>query len=137
MSMKNQMDVGLHQSKYGYEVNNKVYKFKDVNNIYVQKRKNHSLKDILIQIQDTCKSEFNVNEKNDDNEEIFDVKRSEEHTSELQSRQYLVCRLLLEKKKHMKLLGRRLAKSGRRPVPLLHARPAPHRLPQRPHRAAR
>src|SRR3712207_7835512 len=26
--------------------------------------------------------------------------RSEEHTSELQSRQYLVCRLLLEKKKH-------------------------------------
>src|SRR3712207_9362788 len=27
------------------------------------------------------------------------VSRSEEHTSELQSRQYLVCRLLLEKKK--------------------------------------
>src|SRR3712207_8037356 len=29
--------------------------------------------------------------------------RSEEHTSELQSRQYLVCRLLLEKKKHIVL----------------------------------
>src|SRR3712207_6912213 len=29
--------------------------------------------------------------------------RSEEHTSELQSRQYLVCRLLLEKKKKKKL----------------------------------
>src|SRR3712207_6928290 len=28
--------------------------------------------------------------------------RSEEHTSELQSRQYLVCRLLLEKKKYHK-----------------------------------
>src|SRR3712207_8907072 len=28
-----------------------------------------------------------------------DSARSEEHTSELQSRQYLVCRLLLEKKK--------------------------------------
>src|SRR3712207_7424038 len=27
--------------------------------------------------------------------------RSEEHTSELQSRQYLVCRLLLEKKKYL------------------------------------
>src|SRR5947209_17781391 len=27
------------------------------------------------------------------------TRRSEEHTSELQSRQYLVCRLLLEKKK--------------------------------------
>src|SRR3712207_7146976 len=30
--------------------------------------------------------------------------RSEEHTSELQSRQYLVCRLLLEKKKKNKWL---------------------------------
>src|SRR3712207_7645137 len=34
--------------------------------------------------------------------------RSEEHTSELQSRQYLVCRLLLEKKKQ------------RHPPPLTH-----------------
>src|SRR3712207_7894251 len=31
-------------------------------------------------------------------------RRSEEHTSELQSRQYLVCRLLLEKKKQEQLL---------------------------------
>src|SRR3712207_7565117 len=30
--------------------------------------------------------------------------RSEEHTSELQSRQYLVCRLLLEKKKKKHLI---------------------------------
>src|SRR3712207_8240678 len=30
---------------------------------------------------------------------VHDGRRSEEHTSELQSRQYLVCRLLLEKKK--------------------------------------
>src|SRR3712207_9424789 len=30
---------------------------------------------------------------------LRDDQRSEEHTSELQSRQYLVCRLLLEKKK--------------------------------------
>src|SRR3712207_8320785 len=30
--------------------------------------------------------------------------RSEEHTSELQSRQYLVCRLLLEKKKKTDML---------------------------------
>src|SRR3712207_7233896 len=37
------------------------------------------------------------------------MERSEEHTSELQSRQYLVCRLLLEKKKKR------------------HARHAPHR----------
>src|SRR3712207_8204291 len=33
-------------------------------------------------------------------EESAGVPRSEEHTSELQSRQYLVCRLLLEKKKN-------------------------------------
>src|SRR3712207_7035142 len=31
---------------------------------------------------------------------ISERTRSEEHTSELQSRQYLVCRLLLEKKKN-------------------------------------
>src|SRR3712207_7528683 len=37
---------------------------------------------------------------------VVEVLRSEEHTSELQSRQYLVCRLLLEKKnnkQHMTL----------------------------------
>src|SRR3712207_7714811 len=32
---------------------------------------------------------------------MIGVGRSEEHTSELQSRQYLVCRLLLEKKKKL------------------------------------
>src|SRR3989449_1718929 len=32
-------------------------------------------------------------------EEVTDMERSEEHTSELQSRLHLVCRLLLEKKK--------------------------------------
>src|SRR5947209_10565020 len=32
--------------------------------------------------------------------------RSEEHTSELQSRQYLVCRLLLEKKKERRVTRR-------------------------------
>src|SRR2546429_4456270 len=30
---------------------------------------------------------------------LWDIERSEEHTSELQSRLHLVCRLLLEKKK--------------------------------------
>src|SRR5690606_39902194 len=33
---------------------------------------------------------------------LFGVSRSEEHTSELQSRENLVCRLLLEKKKQKK-----------------------------------
>src|SRR3712207_8255622 len=35
----------------------------------------------------------------DDPENPRYIRRSEEHTSELQSRQYLVCRLLLEKNK--------------------------------------
>src|SRR3712207_8760886 len=34
----------------------------------------------------------------EDGVEVVGAQRSEEHTSELQSRQYLVCRLLLEKK---------------------------------------
>src|SRR5437660_4327436 len=37
----------------------------------------------------------------------FDRGRSEEHTSELQSRGHLVCRLLLEKKKKKKSIVRR------------------------------
>src|SRR3712207_8945427 len=36
-------------------------------------------------------------------EDMLTEERSEEHTSELQSRQYLVCRLLLEKKKTTRL----------------------------------
>src|SRR3712207_8586939 len=42
-----------------------------------------------------------------------DATRSEEHTSELQSRQYLVCRLLLEKKK------KKLNSTAESPVHLL------------------
>src|SRR3712207_8088145 len=40
-----------------------------------------------------------------------DYERSEEHTSELQSRQYLVCRLLLEKKYITLLTQKRLCYS--------------------------
>src|SRR3712207_6852545 len=39
--------------------------------------------------------------------------RSEEHTSELQSRQYLVCRLLLEKKKLIHHLSEQIAEAMR------------------------
>src|SRR3712207_8135575 len=45
---------------------------------------------------------FKVGPRRGDGAEIV---RSEEHTSELQSRQYLVCRLLLEKKKKSSLLA--------------------------------
>src|SRR5258707_6067680 len=56
----------------------------------------------------------------------FASMRSEEHTSELQSRQYLVCRLLLEKKKtHTRgraLLSRRQESSAARPYRTLSPR---------------
>src|SRR5258707_3447327 len=42
--------------------------------------------------------------------------RSEEHTSELQSRQYLVCRLLLEKKKNAATLVWSEAEEVSKPV---------------------
>src|SRR5258707_5283778 len=41
-------------------------------------------------------------------------RRSEEHTSELQSRQYLVCRLLLEKKKKKPNYTHRRCRPSRR-----------------------
>src|SRR5436305_6272118 len=53
--------------------------------------------------------------------------RSEEHTSELQSRPHLVCRLLLEKKKN-----RRHARHAPEEVPALPGRPASHSGPFHP-----
>src|SRR5947209_16829213 len=50
-------------------------------------------------------------------------RRSEEHTSELQSRQYLVCRLLLEKKK--KDVSTRES-GGHRYIPDLYDKPHLH-----------
>src|SRR2546429_3593581 len=41
------------------------------------------------------------------------ARRSEEHTSELQSRLHLVCRLLLEKKKHKKSTHQRMQRRNR------------------------
>src|SRR3712207_8903281 len=54
----------------------------------------------------SCKNAANKNNRTDNMQKPYHkipvhlASRSEEHTSELQSRQYLVCRLLLEKKKN-------------------------------------
>src|ERR1035437_10980743 len=49
--------------------------------------------------------------------------RSEEHTSELQSRQYLVCRLLIQKKKHpMEIAGRAMNFDSRQHAAYAHQR---------------
>src|SRR5256884_955133 len=50
--------------------------------------------------------------------------RSEEHTSELQSRLHLVCRLLLEKKKHLADLDAQFA--GHIPVHFVRQLPDTH-----------
>src|SRR3712207_973474 len=54
--------------------------------------------------------------------------RSEEHTSELQSRQYLVCRLLLEKKIEQRLLAPATAGCSHtaQPIPVKRRQPALH-----------
>src|SRR3712207_8903933 len=44
-------------------------------------------------------AESSADRHGDEADRDVEEERSEEHTSELQSRQYLVCRLLLEKKK--------------------------------------
>src|SRR2546430_3698003 len=53
-------------------------------------------------------------------------RRSEEHTSELQSQSNLVCRLLLEKKKEHDPRECHVADRGRRHHPLYIARPHRH-----------
>src|SRR3712207_8981187 len=47
---------------------------------------------------ETYRSSTVVLQRHTSQRSVEDLPRSEEHTSELQSRQYLVCRLLLEKK---------------------------------------
>src|SRR2546425_2203331 len=44
--------------------------------------------------------------------QLADLARSEEHTSELQSLAYLVCRLLLEKKKHELIAAHRRSRAA-------------------------
>src|SRR5438445_7083713 len=54
-------------------------------------------------ISPLIQSYLNLLPKPNDSSAGDGLNRSEEHTSELQSRQYLVCRLLLEKKKKKKI----------------------------------
>src|SRR3712207_8655487 len=58
--------------------------------------------DHQVHVEDGARVMDRLRERVDDDRPHGD-RRSEEHTSELQSRQYLVCRLLLEKKYHLTL----------------------------------
>src|SRR3712207_8791216 len=53
----------------------------------------------------------------DKRQHTLPLSRSEEHTSELQSRQYLVCRLLLEKKNYLRERDAELVEAKRRLAP--------------------
>src|SRR2546425_3016745 len=56
--------------------------------------------------QDPHPAEHRHDERDDHDEDLDrDADRSEEHTSELQSLAYLVCRLLLEKKKKENIIS--------------------------------
>src|SRR3712207_7686599 len=57
----------------------------------------HPLRDHLPKLEGSSTGDNRGTHQERESGRLF---RSEEHTSELQSRQYLVCRLLLEKKKH-------------------------------------
>src|SRR2546425_5855391 len=58
------------------------------------------------------KRQGNEATENDTRLHMSDLHRSEEHTSELQSLAYLVCRLLLEKKKKKKYTRNKIKKKG-------------------------
>src|ERR1035437_5337204 len=68
-------------------------------------------------------------------------RRSEEHTSELQSRQYLVCRLLLEKKNRDKTgrtpRDRKMLAQRHAGCSLPHSRPGVYLMPQCPSSSGR
>src|SRR3712207_8406333 len=67
----------------------------------VVKKENPRYKLLLVgmfEARDALPEDVQHDIKNDPRIVWTDFQRSEEHTSELQSRQYLVCRLLLEKK---------------------------------------
>src|SRR3712207_7354647 len=59
-------------------------------------------RDLAAEVAGELQREREVEQPLDRRAEPAGALRSEEHTSELQSRQYLVCRLLLEKKKKKK-----------------------------------
>src|SRR2546430_13416643 len=65
----------------------------------LESRANEALIDFLAQLLKTPKSAVRILSGDRSRTKRIEIRRSEEHTSELQSQSNLVCRLLLEKKK--------------------------------------
>src|SRR3712207_7923911 len=61
-------------------------------------RRHPRLRDALVERHLCTDPHHQLVPRQAESDDLAEVLRSEEHTSELQSRQYLVCRLLLEKK---------------------------------------
>src|SRR3712207_7514219 len=66
-----------------------------------RRRLRHGGQDVILERPDPLRIEGGHRLQRGGGGEVEAGRRSEEHTSELQSRQYLVCRLLLEKKKKL------------------------------------
>src|SRR3712207_7339184 len=66
-----------------------------------ERRRAHGVRRLLVRLVVVARDRLPLFVLRDNGEPVRPVpeERSEEHTSELQSRQYLVCRLLLEKQK--------------------------------------
>src|SRR3712207_7693794 len=78
----------------------KAYVFRNEQELIGALEKVRALKGAMWKHVEDKAKEYNTNFINVMETDSMLRTRSEEHTSELQSRQYLVCRLLLEKKKH-------------------------------------
>src|SRR5690554_1822930 len=85
-----------------YDYNSKTYSFAANQAISVKLRDVNKYEDIVKGLLDTGINRIDGVEFSSSNKDALESQRSEEHTSELQSRPHLVCRLLLEKKKKKK-----------------------------------
>src|SRR3712207_6900644 len=89
--------LSLHDALPIYDFGKESLQIEFQSNIYSSVPKIKEILSKTIAMRDEKKDkQLNNNYNYNDSEKPL---RSEEHTSELQSRQYLVCRLLLEKKK--------------------------------------
>src|SRR3712207_7527940 len=90
------------QSVHNYVKDGKIKVIKLPNGRYIYNKEDVyklAYKDIQRKTYLYARVSTNKQKKDLENQVNIMKQRSEEHTSELQSRQYLVCRLLLEKKK--------------------------------------
>src|SRR5690625_6499807 len=98
-SIRDSAEVLMESISHGLEEQNK----ENMENILVNSNRSKLLIDDLLTISRLEQEDFQLDLQTVLMDSILEEIRSEEHTSELQSRGHLVCRLLLEKKKKKKI----------------------------------